>query len=114
MEEREARRRAKELARNVTKKAIRGGGLAKQPCEECGATERVEVHHVDYTKPLEIRWLCKPCHYKQHAPKREALRIRAGQLRSEGRSYAVIGRELGVGKGTAYKWLNPVRDRGYR
>lgn len=31
-------------------------------CEECGSTERLERHHPDYDKSLEIITLCKSCH----------------------------------------------------
>lgn len=38
--------------------------LAPQPCEVCGSVERVHAHHKDYSKPLEVTWLC-PFHHKQ-------------------------------------------------
>lgn len=38
----------------------------KQPCSECGSTKNVCRHHDDYTKPLEIRWLCRTCHLNWH------------------------------------------------
>jgi len=41
--------------------AVRDGRLVKQPCEFCGAL-KVEAHHDDYTKPLEVRWLCNKHH----------------------------------------------------
>jgi hypothetical protein len=44
--------------------AIRSGKLKKKPCEKCGIKEKVHAHHDDYTKPLEVRWLC-PLHHKQ-------------------------------------------------
>jgi len=37
--------------------AIRDGRLSRQPCEVCQAPE-AQAHHADYSKPLEVRWLC--------------------------------------------------------
>lgn len=45
--------------------AIRDGKLFKQPCEVCGV-DRVEAHHDDYSKPLEVRWRCKQHHEDVH------------------------------------------------
>ena len=54
--------------------AIKRGILIKQPCEMCGATERVDAHHDDYSKPLEIRWLCKTHHKQFHKEERNEQR----------------------------------------
>jgi hypothetical protein len=56
----------KSLVRNVTFNAICSGLLIKKPCEVCGVNEKVEAHHDDYTKPLEVRWLCKAHHQEHH------------------------------------------------
>jgi len=45
--------------------AIRHGKLQRQPCEVCGAKD-THAHHDDYTKPLQVRWLCPPCHRWEH------------------------------------------------
>lgn len=45
--------------------AMRRGTLLRQPCEKCGA-EKAEAHHDDYSKPLDVRWLCHSCHIKWH------------------------------------------------
>ena len=53
-------------AHRLVDNAIRGGRLLKQPCEVCGATEDVEAHHADYSKPLDVRWLCYIHHNELH------------------------------------------------
>lgn len=42
--------------------AIRDGRLFRKPCEVCGSTYKIEAHHEDYLKPLEVNWLCKEHH----------------------------------------------------
>lgn len=46
--------------------AVRDGVLTPQPCEFCGTTERVHKHHTDYSKPLEVVWLCEAHHMRLH------------------------------------------------
>jgi hypothetical protein len=35
-------------------------------CSRCGKVGRVHGHHKDYTKPLEVVWLCPVCHKQEH------------------------------------------------
>lgn len=51
-------------ARNATGNAVKAGRLVKEPCH-CREI-RVEGHHEDYDKPLEVIWLCKRCHMGVH------------------------------------------------
>lgn len=44
---------------------IKMGRLEKQPCEVCKKVP-AHAHHDDYTKPLDVRWLCSLHHYKHH------------------------------------------------
>lgn len=47
--------------------ALRRGELVRHPCEVCGTTEgRIDAHHDDYDKPLEVRWLCRLHHVRHH------------------------------------------------
>jgi ribosomal protein S27AE len=46
-------------------RAVRAGQLTRKPCEQCG-NPRVQAHHDDYSKPLQVRWLCVPCHAAHH------------------------------------------------
>lgn len=75
--QRDRRRRHphKDYARNVVSSAIRDGKLLRQPCEGCGTTENVEAHHTDYHRPLDVRWLCFPCHRSEHG--QETLQVSA-------------------------------------
>lgn len=49
-------------AQLAARNAVSRGTLIKAPCEVCG-TDRVHAHHDDYSKPLEVRWLC-PLHHR--------------------------------------------------
>ena len=50
-------------AQTMVSNAVRGRKLFKEPCEVCHDTERVHAHHDDYSKPLNVRWLC-PAHHR--------------------------------------------------
>jgi hypothetical protein len=56
----------KSAARSAVGNALRDGRLQRKPCEACGATGRVQAHHNDYSKPLDVKWLCFRCH-REHA-----------------------------------------------
>lgn len=49
--------------------ALRDGRLVKEPCEIC-TDPKAEAHHDDYSKPLEVRWLCDPHHKQWHKENR--------------------------------------------
>jgi hypothetical protein len=45
--------------------AIQGGRITPLPCLVCG--ERAEAHHPDYSRPLDVVWLCPAHHRQAHA-----------------------------------------------
>lgn len=55
----------KRRAHNQVAYAVRTGKLTKLPCEMCG-NPKSEAHHDDYSKPLDVRWLCRLCHTVIH------------------------------------------------
>ncbi len=61
--------RAEDLRRQVAHsqvaRAVRSGKLIRQPCCRCGEQKTV-AHHEDYDKPLDVMWLCQPCHKQRH------------------------------------------------
>lgn len=79
-EQRKAAKRAdkaaqptKHRARKILNAAIRAGTVRRGlVCEECGATDvsgadvRIEAHHPDYSRPLDVIWLCARHHAVLH------------------------------------------------
>lgn len=59
----------KEAARRKVRYAVQWGHLTPKPCERCGADE-AQAHHHDYSKPLDVEWLCRPCHTETHVAER--------------------------------------------
>lgn len=55
-------RRVKYLARRKVREAIKRGKIQRQPCQECGG--EAQAHHDDYSRPLDVRWYCQPCHLR--------------------------------------------------
>lgn len=74
--------------------ALRCGILVKPDCcYGCGCPDtehRIEAHHHDYSKPLEVIWLCTPCHRRMDVERR----IRRGET-SYGRSRPVLMKRNG-------------------
>ena len=54
--------------------ALRAGAITNPGvCYGCGcdtSEHRIEAHHHDYTKPLDVIWLCTPCHRRMDAQRR--------------------------------------------
>lgn len=57
----------KKTAQNILNYAVRVGRIIRpETCSRCGAAGRIEAHHHDYAKPLDVQWLCVPCHKEEH------------------------------------------------
>lgn len=54
--------------------AIRAGAIDRPTvCFGCGCTNeehRIEAHHHNYKRPLDVIWLCTPCHRRMDAQRR--------------------------------------------
>jgi hypothetical protein len=59
--------REKINAQNVLRDHVKRGNIIKPSnCSICNSTQWIEAHHADYTKPLEVVWICKKCHVAIH------------------------------------------------
>lgn len=56
---------ARVKANQMVTAAIKRGDIKKQPCERCGK-EKAIAHHDDYSKPLDVMWLCTKHHGERH------------------------------------------------
>jgi len=58
----------KYLAHVAVQRALRSGDLIKGPCAVCGTSEPpIDGHHDDYSRPLDVTWLCRKHHARLHA-----------------------------------------------
>jgi hypothetical protein len=48
------------------RKAEKEGRLVRQPCEVSGSL-KTDAHHPDYANPLDVRWLSRSEHTKEHS-----------------------------------------------
>ena len=50
-------------AQNTVSRALQAGLLVRPTtCSKCDIPCKPDAAHLDYTKPLEVVWLCRPCH----------------------------------------------------
>ena len=67
-------------ARDAVNNALRRGILKRpQKCERCGVATKLHGHHEDYSKPLDVNWLCYCCHGERHRELNEVRRQTNGE-----------------------------------
>jgi len=56
-------------ARDAIKRAVKRGDIIRpEVCDDCGLPGKIEAHHADYFKPLEVEFLCLRCHGLRRSP----------------------------------------------
>lgn len=54
-------------AHYILDQALKSGKIIKPDiCEICGASNNLEAHHSDYSKPEDVIWVCRKCHLYIH------------------------------------------------
>lgn len=88
----------KKRANAKVQSALRAGRLMRLPCEVCG-DPKTHAHHDDYSKPLDVRWLCRNHHMQEHwKPTRSPLMQIVNEVRlvprQENRVFRAAGEPL--------------------
>ncbi len=79
----------KQRAHGIIARALKAGKIVRPTiCSVCSKEKRIEAHHPDYSKPLEVIWTCKQCHElfhvssKGHSKGCKIIRRKPSQLKS--------------------------------
>ena len=40
--------------------------MKPKECSICGGEKRIVAHHKDYSRPLDVLWMCNSCHVNLH------------------------------------------------
>jgi hypothetical protein len=115
----------RKLAYSKLNNALEQGKIIRpQVCSKCKedpgtdalGRSRIEGHHPDHSKPLEVIWLCDRCH-KEETPRARGERVWASRftenqvrcvrkLLASGKGVNEIGRMFGV----THKAVSDIRD----
>jgi hypothetical protein len=61
------RNRDREKVHAAVRRALNDGRLVRcDVCSDCSCETRLEAHHEDYGRPLDVIWLCSVCHGLRH------------------------------------------------
>lgn len=106
--------RMKVSANDAVKKALKSGRITRKPCEVCGVEQRIHAHHDDYSKPLDVRWLCRKHHDEWHAEDRRKRAEALGTTRRRGLTPPTVesiyrsGRRRGLSSAEILPLLEPL------
>ena len=60
----------KSRAYHAVRRAVKNGEMTKpEVCQNCGGRHKIQAHHEDHTRPLDVLWLCDHCHRGHHSGK---------------------------------------------
>ena len=107
-------------ANSIYQKAVKDGRLLRPTCcSECGNTEgKVDGHHEDYSKPLDVVWLCRGCHIQRHRKKpqpgqRDRVLLNTAYLEQvrqiNGFTKTALAKKIGI-SGGAYSQIVKLRS----
>ncbi len=79
----------KQAAWNAFHAAVAVGNVTRGACEVCGSVKRIHGHHPDYSRPLDVMWLCPRHHIAWH--RENGPGVNGGDAEED---YAHFGRDI--------------------
>jgi len=64
-------------------RALKNSKIQKDVCFVCGANTNIEAHHEDYSKPLDVIWLCQKHHREKHLNSSTNYYATSGRIANE-------------------------------
>lgn len=56
----------KRRANVILNRAVKAGEIMRPNiCSQCKTSCKPDGHHIDYTKPLDVIWICRKCHSRE-------------------------------------------------
>ena len=66
--------RQRKRASRIARKALRAGVIVMPAkCEKCRRKPPVDLHHSNYSRPLDVHFYCRSCHGKIHRSKQRVM-----------------------------------------
>ena len=106
-------RENKKAGYSIYTSALRSGALNRpSECSVCGKKCKPHGHHTDYSKPLDVKWLCRKCHADAH---RRDMLLRDSQPSARpvlvffwetGIGIEELGRKINADTGKIIDWLS--------
>jgi hypothetical protein len=107
----------KQRSRYLATRAKQNGELvAPKACENCSRAAKLEMHHPDYSKPLDVIWLCKPCHGDLHLDQRRLSKITTNRMTVTNRVDFDLWKEVkhqAIAEGRAITYILEAALRAY-
>lgn len=61
-------------ASKAARRALKRGDIVMPPkCEKCHRKPPVDLHHSNYSRPLDVHFYCRSCHGKIHRSKQKIM-----------------------------------------
>ncbi len=69
-------------ARKRLQYAVKTGKIVRpKVCSRCSKEGVIDAHHEDYSKPLDVTWICRRCHNIENARRRRLNHPQSPQLK---------------------------------